>query len=113
MIRSEPAQASKKAEEPEDFSLVLGGPLFQLFRHAFLSGDHLELLYRRAIAIPLIAWLPMLMLSALEGRAWGGSVRVPFLLDIDVNARFLGAAAIHPGRSGGLSTDAPSSWAIS
>ena len=89
MIRSEPAQASKKAEEPEDFSLVLGGPLFQLFRHAFLSGDHLELLYRRVIAIPLIAWLPMLMLSALEGRAWGGSVRVPFLLDIDVNARFL------------------------
>ena len=89
MIRSEPARASKMAEEPEDFSLVLGGPFFQLFRHAFLSGDHLELLYRRIIAIPLIAWLPMLMLSALEGRAWGGSVRVPFLLDIDVNARFL------------------------
>jgi hypothetical protein len=77
------------AQETEDFSIILGGPLFQFFRRAFLSGDHLELLYRRIIAIPLIAWLPMLILSALEGRAWGGSVRVPFLLDIDVNARFL------------------------
>ena len=89
MISSGPAQASKMAQETEDFSIILGGPLFQFFRRAFLSGDHLELLYRRIIAIPLIAWLPMLILSALEGRAWGGSVRVPFLLDIDVNARFL------------------------
>jgi hypothetical protein len=89
MISSGPAQASETTQESEDFSLVLGGPLFQLFRRAFLSGDHLELLYRRIIAIPLIAWLPMLILSALQGRAWGSSVRVPFLLDIDVNARFL------------------------
>src|SRR6516162_5569747 len=89
MISSGPAQASKMAQETEDFSIILGVPLFQFFRRAFLSGDHLELLYRRIIAIPLIAWLPMLILSALEGRAWGGSVGVPFLLDIDVNARFL------------------------
>jgi hypothetical protein len=89
MIRTRPSQAAEKSQEPEDFTLVLGGPLFQLFRRAFLSGDHLELLYRRIIAIPLIAWLPMLMLSVLEGRAWGGSVKVPFLLDIDVNARLL------------------------
>ena len=68
MIRIRPAQTAERSEGPEDFSLVLGGPLFQLFRHAFLAGDHLELLYRRIITIPLIAWLPMLMLSALEGR---------------------------------------------
>ena len=89
MIRIRPAQTAEHSEEPEDFSLVLGGPLFQLFRYAFLAGDHLELLYRRIITIALIAWLPMLILSALEGRAWGSSVKVPFLLDVDVNARFL------------------------
>jgi hypothetical protein len=37
--------------EPHDCSLVLGGPLFQLFREAHLEGDHLELLYWRLIAI--------------------------------------------------------------
>lgn len=36
----------KMLEEPIDFSLVLGGPLYQLFRKAHLEGDHLELLYR-------------------------------------------------------------------
>ena len=88
-IGGRPVQAAEQSEEPEEFSLVLGGPVFQLFRRSFLSGDHLELLYRRIIAILLIAWLPMLVLSLLEGRAWGTSVEVPFLRDIDVNARFL------------------------
>ena len=31
----------------DEFSLVLGGPLFQLFRRAHLSGGHLELARRR------------------------------------------------------------------
>ena len=31
----------------------------------------------------------MLVLSIAEGRAWGDSVKVPFLLDVDVHARFL------------------------
>jgi hypothetical protein len=30
-----------------DFSLVLGGPVFQFFRKVSLSGDHLELAHRR------------------------------------------------------------------
>ena len=29
-------------EDPVDFSLVLGGPLYQLFRKAHLEGDHLD-----------------------------------------------------------------------
>lgn len=83
------AQTATMSQASEDFSLVLGGPLYQLLRRAFLSGRDLELLQRRIFVIPLIAWLPLLLLSAVEGRAWGGSVRVPFLLDIDVHARFL------------------------
>lgn len=48
--------------EPPDFSLVLGGPLFQLFRRTRLSGDALELLRRRILAITLFTWLPLLFL---------------------------------------------------
>lgn len=47
-------------DEQQDFSLVLGGPIFQLFRRSHLAGDHLELLYRRLLIITLFAWLPLL-----------------------------------------------------
>jgi hypothetical protein len=79
----------KDDSEPPDFSLVLGGPLYQLLRRAHLSGDVLELLWRRVIVLALFAWLPLLALSIAEGHAWGGSVKVPFLMDVDVHARFL------------------------
>jgi hypothetical protein len=75
--------------EPPDFSLVLGGPLFQLLRRSHLSGDALELMRRRLIIIPLLAWLPLLVLSALEGHALGGNVAIPFLLDMEAHVRFL------------------------
>jgi hypothetical protein len=74
---------------PPDFSLVLGGPLFQLLRRTHLSGDALELLRRRVVIFSLLAWLPLLVLSALEGQAWGGRVALPFLRDWEAHARFL------------------------
>ena len=75
--------------DPADFSLVLGGPLYQLFRRSHLSGDALELVRQRIIVISLFAWLPLLLLSAVEGHALGGSAAVPFLLDVEVHIRFL------------------------
>jgi len=76
------------ATEPEDFSLVLGGPLFQLLRRARLSDDALLLLHRRIIVISLFAWLPLLALSLFEGQLLAG-VAVPFLLDVEVHIKFL------------------------
>ena len=72
-----------------DFSLVLGGPLFQLFRRAHLTSSALELARRRIIVISLLAWLPLLVLSALNGQLLGGTVAIPFLLDVEVHVRFL------------------------
>ena len=72
-----------------DFSMVLGGPLFQLFRRAHLSGDALELIGRRIVVIALVAWLPLLALAILGGHALGGSVKIPFLADIETHIRFL------------------------
>lgn len=42
---------SKPLSDPYAFSLVLGGPLFQLVARARLSGDALELLVRRILVI--------------------------------------------------------------
>src|SRR5688572_12719849 len=76
-------------QEPSDFSLVVGGPLFQLLRRAHLSDDALELVRQRIIVISLFTWLPLLLLSALEGQSMGGSAAVPFLLDVEAHVRFL------------------------
>ena len=76
-------------ESNEDFSLVLGGPLFQIFRRAYLSGSALELLHRRMMFVTAISWLPLLVLSIWEGHVWGSGISLPFLNDVDAHARFL------------------------
>ena len=78
-----------KLDEPTDFSLVLGGPLYQLWRRSHLTDDALEQVRLRIIVISLFAWLPLLLLSALEGQLLGGKAAVPFLMDIEVHVRFL------------------------
>jgi hypothetical protein len=87
----DPASASRNDTpgDSHDFSLVLGGPLFQLLRRAHLSDDALMLVRRRIILISLFSWLPLLVLSALEGQMLGGKVAVPFLLDLEVHVRLL------------------------
>src|SRR5689334_8376629 len=75
--------------DPRDFSIILGGPLFQLLRRAHMTGDALELLRRRIVVISLFAWLPLLLLSLLTGDLLRGKAAVPFLFDFQVHARFL------------------------
>jgi hypothetical protein len=75
--------------EPPDFSLVLGGPLFQLYQRTHLSGNVLDLLRRRVLAITIFAWLPLLILSVIESRALGGAIKIPFLYDVEAHVRFL------------------------
>src|SRR6185312_15916293 len=61
--RAAQMNASGYFADVPDFSLVLGGPVYQLFRRAHLSGDALELLYRRVVAVVLITWVPLLILA--------------------------------------------------
>ena len=72
-----------------EFSLVLGGPLYQLLRRVHLADDALMLQRRRIVLISLFAWLPLLALAALGGRLLGGEVAVPFLVDVDAHVKFL------------------------
>ena len=83
------APSNITAEDRQNFSLVLGGPLFQLLCRTRLSDDALMLVKRRVLVISLLAWLPLLVLSALEGNALGGNLALPFLLDVEAHIRFL------------------------
>ena len=93
MDAERPASAVKPtigaAQSEPDFSLVLGGPLFQLLRRAHLSDDALTLLRKRVGVFVLITWLPLLVISLLQGKATKGAVAVPFLLDLELHVRFL------------------------
>ena len=80
---------SQPTQESTDFSLVLGGPLYQLLRRAHLSGDTLDLLRRRIIVLSLLAWLPLALFAGFEGRLLPGTATVPFLLDVEVHVRYL------------------------
>jgi hypothetical protein len=75
--------------EEKNFSLVLGGPFFQFLYRARLTGSVLELLKKRILFISGVAWLPLLLLSIINGQAWGPGLNVPFVKDFDVHIRFL------------------------
>jgi hypothetical protein len=80
-------EGSRPQDDP-DFSLVLGGPLYQLYLRARLARPPLDLVTRRVVGISLICWLPLLLLSALAGRFSSG-VSIPFLNDVEVHTKFL------------------------
>ncbi len=76
-----------------NFSLVAGGPLFQLYLRTRLARPALELVLRRTVAMSLLCWLPLLLLALIEGHGFGG-VSLPFARDIGVHIRFLAALPI-------------------
>jgi hypothetical protein len=60
-MREASARAGRRETVPDinaqqDFSLVLGGPLFQLLRRVHLSGNALELLRQRILVLLSIIW---------------------------------------------------------
>lgn len=76
------------SDEQLDFSLVLGGPIYQLLLRAGMVQPSMGLLHRRIIAAAVITWLPLAVLTAVGGGFLGG-VSVPFVYDLDVHVRFL------------------------
>lgn len=79
--------------EEHDFSLVLGGPLYQLFCKGGLINENTGVPHWRILVVGLVAWLPLLLLSivnALQGGPGLGS----FFRDVEVQARFLVALPV-------------------
>jgi hypothetical protein len=73
----------------DDFSLTKGGLFYKLLLRIGLAGDSKKDYLIRSLFIVGIAWLPLLILSALQGLAWGNKVEVSFLKDFADQAKFL------------------------
>lgn len=71
------------------FLLMEGGPLFNIQKRLGLIRHNAPFLKRRALLAALLTWLPLLVLSAIQGRAFGHSVPIPFLRDFSTYTRFL------------------------
>jgi hypothetical protein len=91
--RSRALSGPEVLQEPTDFSLVLGGPIFQFFRKSHLAGDGLQLLHRRLLVITFLAWIPLLILAAVNPSV-GEAGRLAFFHDVEVHTRFLLALPI-------------------
>lgn len=68
--------------------VIEGGPLDRLQLRLGLMTLERPRIVRRAVIFSLIAWLPLLILSALQ-RLVLTNVRIPFLYDPSANTRFL------------------------
>jgi len=73
--------------EPPEFSLAVGGPLYETYLRTHLADPPLGLVHRRLVAYLLITWVPLCLLSAFDARGADGTVS--FLRDIDVHTRLL------------------------
>ncbi len=83
-----------KSEVVERFSLIFRGPFYRLLVR--LSGPRQEFLpvLRRSLFLVGLCWLPLLILSIMQGHAYGPRAQVPFLRDLAVSIRFLIAMPI-------------------
>jgi hypothetical protein len=75
-------------DDPYAFPFWTGGAIQPVFRRFHISDDALALLGRRELALTAVAWLPLLIFSALDGRVWSGA-QIPFLSDLDLQGRLL------------------------
>ncbi len=75
-------------QEPPDFSVVLGGPLYRMLRRSHLAASRQQLLRRLAAISIIVCWVPLALLSLAQGHFLGG-VKLSFLQDIETHVRFL------------------------
>ncbi len=87
-LLAEQVVAKPGARQSEEFSLVLGGPLYQLLVRSKLLQGSMGNLGRRIAVITAIAWFPLVPLAMFDGRLTGG-VPVPFFYDFEVHSRLL------------------------
>jgi hypothetical protein len=78
----------------DNFSITQGGPLHRLLIRLGNAGDERQRVVRRALAIAAITWVPLLILSLVQGQAYGRHITIPFLRDYAVNVRLLLAVPI-------------------
>jgi len=83
-----------KPHSGSEFSLLAGGPTHWLQQRLGLIKPGAPNLWRRAVLCVLVTWVPLLVLSAAEGLAFGHRVKLPFLHDFAGYTRFLFAVPL-------------------
>lgn len=79
---------TKGSSIADGFSLVIGGPFYRALQRANLAGP-LPNIERRILVFLAVTWLPLVVLSFVQGTALGDSVRIPLLADFSIYGRFL------------------------
>lgn len=74
--------------EPHDFSLVMGGPLYQLFRKTRAIDATTGIPHKRILYVAAFAWVPLLLLSVVGDLTGSVGLR-SFYKDIEMHVRFL------------------------
>ena len=85
-----PLTTDATTDRTEDFSLFLGGPVYQFFLRVGLLKPPLDRVKWRVVVILMVSWAPLLVLTLIDGRFLSG-VKIPFLYDFDVQVRLLGS----------------------
>jgi hypothetical protein len=98
MLQKSPSggQSARQAAESVagNFSIVVGGPVYDLLLRFRLVRENLPNMARRILAVVALTWVPLLLLSLKDGVALGHQVRIPFLYDVSMYGRFLLAAPL-------------------
>lgn len=84
-----PAADELHSSVADNFSLTRGGPLYRLQLRLGVAEEERIRVMRRALGVVLVTWLPLLLLSAAQGLAFGKHIPIPFVQDFAVNVRFL------------------------
>ena len=71
-----------------ELQFEMGGPAYRLMQRIGLIKGEGPCIGRRFVAFVLITWVPLLVLSLIEGRAMGATPRESFLFDFAAYARF-------------------------
>ncbi len=71
-----------------ELQFELGGPVYRLMQRLGLVKRDDPCIGRRIVCFLLITWVPLLVLTLIEGRALGPTPRESFLLDFATYARF-------------------------
>jgi len=71
-----------------------GGPFRTIWSRLRLGRDDGQRLWLHALIIVAVSWLPLAILTALEGHALAATPREAFLLDIAAHGRYLVAAPL-------------------
>lgn len=89
MNASNPVGEPEWVSSPSNFSGFAHGPLDRIWRSMHPGAGPEQLLRFRTGVVCSLTWPPLLLLSIAEGHAWGSSVAVPFLHDVQAHVRLL------------------------